>query len=387
MLQRRHHPVSRVKQQPPFLDKDPGGKERRGVGGDREVWGYCMLLGPMSTLANDVEKLRLDWEQVYPSAQKFAAELEQQITKLLADEKIYLAVPLQSRVKTWESLEEKLSRKALTLAGVKELHDLVGLRIILLFQRDVKKACEQLNKYMKVIEQYDTAERLQENQFGYASTHVILTLPDAWLQVPTFAPLKGLVAEVQVRTVAQHVWAAASHALQYKAEASVPVSVRRSINRVSALLETVDLEYERVLDERQRYREAAMEQPSSEPLNVDLLEGLMAALLPAENKVPDEDYDGLLQDLLKAGVNNGEQLKQLVAKHGEKLLENDHRLAKRMATEATESLGSTERQRAVAGIWFSQTGLVRDLLRMEFGDRFTAQPQSGRKLISTRLNK
>ncbi|HSI72431.1 MAG TPA: hypothetical protein VK934_04585, partial [Fimbriimonas sp.] len=178
-----------------------------------------------------------------------------------------------------------------------------------------------------------------------------------------------------------------SHALQYKAETSVPVSVRRSINRVSALLETVDLEYERVLDERQRYREAAMEQPSSEPLNVDLLEGLMEALLPAENKVPSEDYDGLLQDLLKAGISTGEQLKEVVAKHRDKLLESDRGLAKRMATEAVDSLGPAERQRAVAGIWFSQTGLVRELLRLEFGDRFTAQPQSGRKLISTRLNK
>lgn len=59
--------------------------------------------------------------------------------------------------------------------------------------------------------------------------------------------MSGLKAEVQVRTVTQHVWAAASHVLQYKQEASVPLPVRRSIYRVSALLETVDLEFERVL--------------------------------------------------------------------------------------------------------------------------------------------
>jgi ppGpp synthetase/RelA/SpoT-type nucleotidyltranferase len=339
----------------------------------------------MSTLAHDVERLRVDWEATYPQATKFAEELDSQITKLLADEKIYLAVPVQFRVKTWSSLEEKLGRKNIELASVRNLHDLVGLRIILLFRRDVERACELLNRHLKVIEQYDAAERLQENQFGYASTHVILTLPDAWLQVPTFAPLKGLVAEVQVRTVAQHVWAAASHVLQYKAEASVPLSVRRSINRVSALLETVDLEYERVLDERQRYREAAMEQPSSEPLNVDLLEGLLDAILPAENKVASEDYDAVLQDLMKFEIATGEPLKQLLAKHRDQLIENDQRIAKRMATEAAESLSADERRRAVSGIWFSHSGLVRELLRLEFGDK--AKRDAGRKLISTRLGK
>jgi ppGpp synthetase/RelA/SpoT-type nucleotidyltranferase len=339
----------------------------------------------MSTLANDVERLRLEFESVYPLALKFADELDQQFTKLLGDQKIYAAVPVQKRVKTWSSLEEKLSRKNLNLGGVRDLHDLVGLRIILLFRKDVDEVCALLNQNLKVIEQYDAAERLQENQFGYASTHVILTLPDAWLQVPTFAPLKGLVAEVQVRTAAQHAWAAASHVLQYKAEASVPPSVRRSINRVSALLETVDLEFERVLDERRKYREGAMEQEATEPLNVDLVEGILEAMLPEQNKVPSEDYDGLLQDLGKVGITTGDQLKDLVSKHLEKLLESDKSLARRMASEAGDSLGSVERQRALSGIWFSHTGLIRELLRTEFGDKWTSQREGGRKLISTRL--
>ena len=341
----------------------------------------------MSTPANDVERLRLDFEAVYPLALKFADELDQQLTKLLGDQKIYAAVPVQKRVKTWSSLEEKLSRKSLNLGSVRDLHDLVGLRIILLFRKDVTDVCTLLNENLKVIEQYDTAERLQENQFGYASTHMILTLPDAWLQVPTFAPLQGLVAEVQIRTAAQHAWAAASHVLQYKAEASVPPSVRRSINRVSALLETVDLEFERVLDERRKYREGAMEQEATEPLNVDLVEGILEALLPERNKVPSEDYDGLLQDLTKFGVATGDQLKDLVTKHLDKLLEADKSLARRMAADAGESLGSKEQERALSGIWFSHTGLIRELLRMEFGDKWTSQREGGRKLISTRLGK
>ena len=75
-------------------------------------------------------------------------------------------------------------------------------------------------------------------------------MPDDWLNVPTFREFKGLRAELQIRTLAQQLWAAASHKLQYKRESSVPYPIRRSIHRVAALLETVDLELERVLSER-----------------------------------------------------------------------------------------------------------------------------------------
>jgi ppGpp synthetase/RelA/SpoT-type nucleotidyltranferase len=71
-----------------------------------------------------------------------------------------------------------------------------------------------------------------------------------------------MVFELQLRTLAQHIWAVASHKLQYKREASVPVPIRRSINRVSALLEMVDLEFDRVLLEREQYVPATRDQPA-----------------------------------------------------------------------------------------------------------------------------
>jgi putative GTP pyrophosphokinase len=319
---------------------------------------------------NEVERLRRDYESVYPLARQFADELVHQITKLLQDGHIYPAVPVQFRVKEWNSLEEKLTRKSLDLGSVRDLHDLVGVRVILLFKRDVEAVCQLLNENLSVKEQYDTAERLQENQFGYSSNHLILGLPEAWLQVPTFAPLKGLVAEVQVRTAAQHAWAAASHVLQYKAESSVPPSVRRSINRVSALLETVDLEFERVLLERQAYREEALDPNVSEPLNVDLLEKILAAHLPAENRVPNEDYSSMLRDLQAFGVDTSEKLEALLEKHHATLMKTDATLAQQVASDPHAQVGEHERKRAAGGYWLSHTGLLRQLMRLEFGNRW-----------------
>ena len=70
------------------------------------------------------------------------------------------------------------------------------------------------------------------------------------------------------------------HTLQYKQEDSVPAPMRRAIHRVSALLEVVDLEFERLLKERESYRSDSGPINTDAILNVDLLEHLLDALLP-----------------------------------------------------------------------------------------------------------
>ncbi len=131
---------------------------------------------------------------------------------------------------------------------------------------------ELIAEAFNVLRQYDTQERLREDQFSYASRHFVVKLPEEWLEVPTMAQLGELQAEIQVRTLAQHIWAEASQTLQYKQEQNVPPVVRRAIYRVSALLETVDLEFERVLDQRETYRSTVEASATDEALNVDLLE-------------------------------------------------------------------------------------------------------------------
>jgi hypothetical protein len=52
-----------------------------------------------------------------------------------------------------------------------------------------------------------------------------------------------LKAEIQIRTVLQHAWAAISHKLQYKREDDVPAPLRRKLFRLSALFELADDEF------------------------------------------------------------------------------------------------------------------------------------------------
>jgi ppGpp synthetase/RelA/SpoT-type nucleotidyltranferase len=319
--------------------------------------------------------MRAEYNLIAPIALRFTDELVHQLDRLLADQQIPLALPIQRRVKEWSSIEEKLERTAMSLSSIRELNDLIGLRTILQFRRDIERVCTAVESNLTVIKRYDTADRLKEDQFGYSSIHFVISLPEPWLAVPTLSAMKGLVAELQVRTTAQHIWATASHTLQYKKESSVPVPVRRAIHRVSALLETVDLEFERVLQERDAYRDGLPAASADEELNVDLLVQMLDESLPAANKAAgDEPYADLLEELWELGLHTSGLLRPLLNRHRRMVLQADASIVKAIAdkAEGSEQYYASDPARPVRGVYFTHVGLARQALRSEFGDRWYA---------------
>jgi putative GTP pyrophosphokinase len=322
------------------------------------------------------ERLRNEYNSVADLAEHFGQELSHQLNQLVEQKDISLSFPIQYRVKTWSSISEKIERKSLQLHKLSDLKDLVGLRLILQFKRDIDTVCQLIESNFEVIEQDDAQQRLQEDQFGYASIHFVIRLPESWLAVPTLSDMRELRAEIQVRTTAQHIWAAASHTLQYKHEQSVPLAIRRAIHRVSALLETVDLEFERVLDQRTVYREELSVPGHSDfsngELNVDLLEKTLDALLPSDNKEDNELYAALLEDLGWFGVNTPKALVDLINRHHEAILEEDESVVTQLRLTPEESRYRVEdsegAERLRKGVFFTHTGLARAALNKEFPD-------------------
>ncbi len=173
-----------------------------------------------------LKQLKVEYEALLSFAISFREELLKQIHVLVSEKNIKLGFPIESRVKSWESISSKIRRLSLNLRSVKQLQDLVGVRLIVLFRRDLDTLSELISDVFAVVAREDTSSRLGVDQFGYQSSHFLVKLPESWLAVPTLSPLRDMVAEVQVRTVSQHMWAAASHVLQYKNEANVPPPVR-----------------------------------------------------------------------------------------------------------------------------------------------------------------
>lgn len=319
------------------------------------------------------EQLQSEYHALAPLAERFNGSLRDELEEVLKTNKITLGVPIESRVKKLDSIVEKIERKTLSLESITDLPDLIGLRLILLFSRDVAKTCDLISKTFTVLQKEDTQERLGESQFGYQSVHYLIQLPKNWLSVPSLASVGQFKAEIQIRTVAQHMWAAASHVLQYKHESNVPFPVRRSINRVSAILETVDLEFERVLDARESYISALTSVEAKGPLNVDLLATILDSILPKENKFEPEPYSDLLPELLHFGIDSTEALKKLVQGRLPDALKEDSDTVERYA--GMESLPPVLASRVANGVYFAHVGLVRAMLRKEFGKKYSQYEQ------------
>lgn len=292
----------------------------------------------------------------------------EQVGNLLSQADLTLGVPIESRVKALSSINEKLQRKVISLTSVSELSDLIGVRVILLFKRDLKTAVELLQNTFDVESVEDTSERLGDAEFGYQSQHLVLKIPSTWASLPSLSNLRDLLVEIQVRTLAQHIWAATSHKLQYKSEVAVPPPIRRAINRASALLETVDLEFDRVLVERETYiQQETRITDKGAPLNVDSLAALLDRLFPPTNKAESEPYALLLEELQKLDITTAAEFEKIIQKWRTEVdKEEFSRLAQE--TRDVEEKGIVQTARVARGVFFTHVGLARAVLRKEFGN-------------------
>jgi ppGpp synthetase/RelA/SpoT-type nucleotidyltranferase len=315
--------------------------------------------------------LKREYDRIAVLADRFGDVMKEQLDSLLRGHGLRLALEIQFRRKTWESIQLKIQRKELDIDGITEVKDVIGLRAVFVFKRDVARARGLISETFDIIDIEDKLEKLGESQFGYQSVHCQVRMPRDWLSTPTNRGFGNLEAEIQLRTVPQHSWAEASHALQYKEESDVPLPVRRAINRASALLETVDLEFERVLLDREVYLSSVDPSEDSQKLNVDLLERVLDQELPDGNKSPTEGYDELLDDLLEFGIGSVGDLRRLVRKHLEVAKRTDSERAAEALT-GSDLLDVVMKDRARAGAFFAHVGLVRVALGEEFGARFRA---------------
>jgi ppGpp synthetase/RelA/SpoT-type nucleotidyltranferase len=137
--------------------------------------------------------------------------------------------PIETRAKTVDSVVEKLQRKD-EFDSLDKMTDRLGGRVVTRFLVDVDTVGRLIEENFDVIADWVHGQDRLES-FGYASRHMLIQLPRA---------AGAYVAEIQVRSVLQHAWAAISHSLDYKSQFEVPSKARHRLFRVAALLETAD---------------------------------------------------------------------------------------------------------------------------------------------------
>ena len=185
------------------------------------------------------------YELLRPKVEQFADRLAGLLNTLLDEERVSI-YSVEHRAKKTESLRAKISRPDKSYDDpLREIPDLCGLRIICYHLEDTDRI-EQLIRKQFVVNEDESEDKLATldvNEFGYLSIHLVVSLSPERKHLAEWKKFGDLHAEIQVRTVLQHSWAAISHALQYKKEVEVPRSLRRRLHRLSGLLELADEQF------------------------------------------------------------------------------------------------------------------------------------------------
>ncbi len=152
------------------------------------------------------------------------------------------------RIKEKESLRTKINEKV-KYTTLTDITDIVGIRIITLFEDDVNEVAKMLKEEFEVDPENSVDKRVtQYDKFGYSSLHFIVSFKASRVQLSEYRIFEGQKVEIQIRSILQHAWAEMEHDIGYKSHESIPDVAKRNFARLSALLETADFEFIRLRD-------------------------------------------------------------------------------------------------------------------------------------------
>lgn len=211
-----------------------------------------------------------EYREIIDDYEDFLNEFIRVLDKILARHKIPTAFGIYGRLKSLDSIIEKITSERFDIKkSVTELNDLVGLRIVLLFPEFKDKVVEILTSEFKLLNDPYGLNQTPD-KFGYSSIHLILTIKDEWTKTPDWENHKNKKAEIQIRTLSEHIWAETSHSLFYKREENIPNILNRDLFRVSALLEVVDEKLQNLKNKIEEHFKFILNAPYDEILKLDL---------------------------------------------------------------------------------------------------------------------
>lgn len=264
----------------------------------------------------DFEKEKTDFRDYYSENQRLFLDAEvfirSLVGSLLSSSSTITPPSVIGRVKDREEAIKKFVRKyqsdfeaAKTPYEIKDfITDLIGVRVICLYEDEVEKIASVLNNNFDVLEVTDKIKALEstEDEFGYKGLHLDLKINDKRRSLPEYARFASLRFEVQIRTIVQDAWSVLDHKIKYKK--AIPARLKRRINALAAQFETVDHEFLAIKNESMALEEktttASTKTPEAQKSPLDAFQFLAIAKehYPGYTFLPDF-VDGFVQEILQ----------------------------------------------------------------------------------------
>jgi GTP pyrophosphokinase len=156
---------------------------------------------------------------------------------------------------------------------------------------------------LKVLAETDKTEALHihENQFGYKGLHLDARLNHERASLLEYKRFSEIPFEIQVRSIVQDAWSEVDHRLKYKKR--IPKNLKRRINRLAALFELADQEFEAIRDhtsdlEEEGEKKVSNAQSADDPLTPFNFGPALREYFPEEEFEPYK-VDGFVDELLE----------------------------------------------------------------------------------------
>lgn len=144
---------------------------------------------------------------------------------------------MKSRLKTPESILEKLQRKGLPISaeGTEELTDIAGIRVVCSFLSDVYEIADSIisQNDLTLIRKSDYIKNPKPH--GYRSLHLIVSVPVFFSSKVEHVPV-----EIQLRTVSMDTWASLEHKLRYKYNGEMPDDISNMLLKCANITSNLD---------------------------------------------------------------------------------------------------------------------------------------------------
>lgn len=195
----------------------------------------------------DLEAARQQWLASRVKFEEFAATVAAILSVGVRRSGIFAQI--DHRAKNMDSLIKKLIRKP--NHSYESLPDKAGVRVIVRYKHEVEPVLAIAAEFLDRDAPENKADSLKSDTFGYLSVHAQVKLR-ADHKLHEVFPSQTFQAEMQIRTLAQHLWAEMAHNTVYKSESMIqPLNpqTQRRIYMLAGMVELADYEFDRIENE------------------------------------------------------------------------------------------------------------------------------------------